>query len=364
MLQTDELKRLAPLAIYFGIYTVLFLLWKFTFLYSLPFLLGFLAAAAVQPVIRFLQKRLGIPRPLASGLAAGAALALLLAVLAFLSVYAVKELSAFLGRAAQGGFPDFSPPVRALLEKAASFFQNLNLDTLSPENLDLAGIVDKAAGLALPILQGALGLLTSLPAMATMLLVTGMAAFSFSRAFPSLAEWAKSLLSPKALGYARAAAKNSSGAGGRYVLSYLLIYTITFCETFVIASMLAMPYPLITAAVTCAADLLPVLGPGIVFTPLAIYQILIGEYARAGGLLVGWIVITCVRQVIEPRLVASTVRVHPLAMMAGVYFSLAAGSFWVLIYVAGLCMGYGTLREAGALPKIWENGQSEAGKSP
>ncbi len=352
MLQTDELKRLAPLAIYFGIYTALFLLWKSTFLYSLPFLLGLLAAAAVQPAIRFAQRRLGMNRGLAAGLATGIALALLLAGLGLLGIYGVKEISAFLARTAQGGFPDFSPPVRAFLSKIIDFCQGLSLQALNLEELDLAGLAGKAAGLVVPILQGVLGLLTSLPAIVTMLLVTGMAAFYFSLNFSALADWAKSLLSSKAMAHVKAAAKSSSGAGGRYVLSYLLIYGITFCEAFVILYLLGLPYPLMTAAITCGADLLPVLGPGIVFTPIAIYQVLIGEYARSGGLLVGWLVITCVRQVIEPRLVASTVRIHPLAMMAGVYFSLVAGSFWVLLYVAGLCMGYGALRETGALPEI------------
>ncbi len=119
----------------------------------------------------------------------------------------------------------------------------------------------KAAGLVVPILQGVLGLLTSLPAIVTMLLVTGMAAFYFSLNFSALADWAKSLLSSKAMAHVKAAAKSSSGAGGRYVLSYLLIYGITFCEAFVILYLLGLPYPLMTAAITCGADLLPVLRP-------------------------------------------------------------------------------------------------------
>ena len=61
---------------------------------------------------------------------------------------------------------------------------------------------------------------------------------------------------------------------------------------------------------------------------------------------------TCVRQVIEPKLVASTIQVHPLAMLAAVYFSLAAGNLWVLIYTVGFFMLYSLLRSAGILPTI------------
>ena len=47
-------KRLVPLLLFFLGYSLLFFLWVKTFLYTLPFLAGFLIALAVQPVIGFL----------------------------------------------------------------------------------------------------------------------------------------------------------------------------------------------------------------------------------------------------------------------------------------------------------------------
>ena len=58
MLQKGELRRLRPLLVFFAVYTLIFFLWVKTFLYSLPFLLGLLAAAAVQPAIVFFEKHL------------------------------------------------------------------------------------------------------------------------------------------------------------------------------------------------------------------------------------------------------------------------------------------------------------------
>lgn len=94
------------------------------------------------------------------------------------------------------------------------------------------------------------------------------------------------------------------------------------------------------------------LGPGFVLGPIAVWQALCGSYGRAAGVLVGWAVMGCVRQVIEPKLVASTAKLHPLTMLAAVYFSLAAGSLWVLVYTAGLFMLYSLLRNAGILPRL------------
>ena len=96
----------------------------------------------------------------------------------------------------------------------------------------------------------------------------------------------------------------------------MFLYFLTFCQTFVILAVLGIPYPLILAVATAIADVLPILGPGLVLAPVAIYQLLTGHYARTLGVVIGWLVITCIRQVVEPKLVSSTVKVHPLATLA------------------------------------------------
>ena len=138
------------------------------------------------------------------------------------------------------------------------------------------------------------------------------------------------------------------------MLSYLFLYFLTFCQTCVIMAVLGVPYPLLIGFLTAVADVLPVLGPVFVLAPVAVYQLLIGQYARALGIAIGWLVITFIRQVVEPKLVASSVKIHPLATLAAVYFSLVAQSFWVLFYVLGLCALYGAFRETGALPALGE----------
>ena len=101
--------------------------------------------------------------------------------------------------------------------------------------------------------------------------------------------------------------KNSGGTGRKYILSYLFLYFLTFCQTCVIMAVLGVPYPLLIGFLTAVADVLPVLGPVFVLAPVAVYQLLIGQYARALGIAIGWLVITFIRQVVEPKLVASSV---------------------------------------------------------
>lgn len=352
MLQKGELRRLRPLLVFFAVYTLIFFLWVKTFLYSLPFLLGLLAAAAVQPAIVFFEKHLPCTHGGASALAAALALAAVAAGAGLIGYYGVREAAAFLVKASTGGFPDFTPPVQAFFRRVGSFLDGLDLNFIRQNQEEILEFFKGSMGLVLSFLKALLGLAASLPTLLALALTTGFATFCFSRDMGRLRAWARRFFSDSAVGKVKAGLESTAGTGRRYFLSYLFLYFITFCETCVILSLLHIPYPLTIGLVTAAADLLPVLGPGIVFTPLAVYQVLIGEYGKAAGLFIGWLTITCIRQVMEPKLVASTAKVHPLAMLAAVYFSLVAGSFWVLLYVMGLCMLYAFLKEAQLLPPI------------
>lgn len=348
MFRKEKLKRLWPLGAFFLVYTLAFLLWVKTFLYTLPFLLGLLIALVLQPAVGFVQKKFGWSRGIVSGVAVVLSVALLIFALCLLLVIAVKEITSLVIQAAEGGFPEFSPQVRSVFQQLGRFINSLDF-------FDMQKILDflqNSLGTAIALLDGVLKAAGSLPIMVTMILVTAFSAFLFTRDLPKLKRWARGNISEKALSHLKSAVENNSGTGKKYFASYIFLYFLSFCEAYIVLTVVGIPYPLLTAMAVCIADLLPVLGPGFVFLPVAVYQLLTGAYARAGGVLVGWLVMSLVRQIVEPRLVASTAKVPPLAMLAGLYFSLVSGCIWVLLYTLGLCMLYATFRSTGALPPV------------
>ena len=242
MFHTEELKRLSPIGVFFAVYSLVFLLWKATFLYSLPFLLGLLIAAALQPVIRWAQDRLHLGRTAASGIITLAALTLLLSGLILMTVLGVRELAEFLTRAASGGFPEFSPPVQRFFRWLGSFVNEIDAEFLERHREQIMDFLKNSADLAMAALNGVLGLLASLPALLAMALVTGFSAFFIARDFDALRGWARGLIRDKTAGQLKSAAARSSGAGRKYLLSYMLIYFISFCEAFIILSVLNVPH--------------------------------------------------------------------------------------------------------------------------
>ena len=64
-------------------------------------------------------------------------------------------------------------------------------------------------------------------------------------------------------------------------------------------------YILIIAILTAIVDIVPVLGTGTIVIPWAVYNLFVGNYALAIGLFALYIIITVIRQIIEPKLVAT-----------------------------------------------------------
>lgn len=357
MFKRGEIKRLYPLLVFWAVYTAFFFVWVKTFLYTLPFLLGLLIAIAVQPAITFLDVRLRWNHTASTAAVTAAVMLAILAGLVFLGVFAVSEITEFIVHAGNSGFAEFSKPVSDFLNKAGEYLKQFDLSFLERNKEEIMGLLQSSMDVLVKFFGTALSLLTSLPTVITMLIVVIFAAFFFSRDLNKLRAWLKGILSDGVIFHVKSAAENSEDMGRKYLMSYLFLYFLTFCEAAVILSILGLRYPLTTAIITAFADILPVLGPGAVLLPVAVYQLLTGEYVTAVGILIGWGVIGLIRQVVEPQLVSSTVKIHPLAMLAAVYFSLVGKSIWLLVYVVGFFALHSMFKETGALPALIEKNE-------
>ena len=105
---------------------------------------------------------------------------------------------------------------------------------------------------------------------------------------------------------------------GKMIKSYATIIFITFCEVAVGLNLLSLfniykgGYIIVISIITALLDILPVFGTGTVLIPWAIYSLIMGDIPFAIGLVVLYILITVIRQVIEPHLVAMNVGIHNL----------------------------------------------------
>lgn len=202
-------------------------------------------------------------------------------------------------------------------------------------------------GAAMPALQGTVKAILLLPAVFLTLTLIPVFAYLTLLYRENLLSLLKKLIGEKYVENLQKSAKSESSVG--FVSAYALIYTITFAESFVMLHLLRMEYPLMTAAVVTVSDIFPVLGPGTVLLPLAVYRLLCGSAAQALGLFIGWIILSVIRQIIEPKLLAKMTRTPPAVMLFAVYCSLISRNFWLIPYTGTFFMLIGMLKKAGIL---------------
>lgn len=359
-----QINRLKPLAAFFLTYTIVFYLFAITLRFTFPFLAGFLLAMALQPLTRMLKKRLKLGPGLASALVTLLAFVVLIGIVILLGYLLVSEISNLVVKLSEMDPASINAPINQIIDMLSSYVSNIHINSefIQQNQEQFMKIAQTGMGVVTSILNTSLRFLTSLPAILTMFIVMVFSTYFFSKDMPRIKKQMMSLFSHATARNIRSASRHSVVMSGRLVSSYLLIYCITFLETLVVFAVLGVPYPLVLSLVAGVADILPVLGPGTVYIPLAVIFLFQGRYFTAIALVVCWMLISAIRQILEPKIVSASINIHPLCMLAAIYFSLIAKNLWVLIYMSLLFVLYQVLVKAGVLPPLFE--EAEPVKKP
>ncbi|HEX3039446.1 MAG TPA: AI-2E family transporter [Caproiciproducens sp.] len=364
MFSKEYFIRLRPLFIYFLSYTVLFFLFAATLNYTFPFLAGFSLALAAQPLIRTLKKHLRLKPAAASVLSTIIVFVILFSLLYLLGCWLIQEtnnLLEYLQNISQTSFCNPKLLLNRFLDGIGAYFKNLDAKFIETNQEQLLGFAQSGTSTAITLLGTIVGFLTSVSAIITMFIVMIFSTYFFSKDMGSIKDGLMSLLPKRISLNIHSASHRGANMSGKFICSYILIYFITFVETLIVFTALGVPYPLVISIITGIADVLPVLGPGTIYIPLAFIYLFCGDFFRAGTLIVCWLLITAIRQMIEPKIISSSINVHPLTMLAAIYFALVANNFWVLLYFCFLIIVYqilvsvGVLQRAGKL--IMENAE-------
>ncbi|PAK54195.1 sporulation integral membrane protein YtvI [Paenibacillus sp. 7541] len=307
-----------------------------------PFLLAWLVAYAMNPFVGLLQRRLKLPRWLAVTLSlivyVGSALLILTAAVTRL----VKELIA-LTQSLNLHMDSWIQWVTAwtqnesfqsIVNEISRFYQNnpnyhdtINQNiSKTTETLGTA-VTELISG----IFNGILQVIYSLPNLGTILIVVLLSAFFLSnswerhnrtllKAVPDMVRKPMSTIVSdlkKALfGFAKA---------------QLILISITGVIVVIALYALGVKSALAIGLLIGLVDLLPYLGVGIVLVPWSVYCFMTGNLPLAIGLTVLYSVILIVRQIMEPKVLASSVGLDPLAALFGMFVGLKLFGFLGLI---------------------------------
>lgn len=146
--------------------------------------------------------------------------------------------------------------------------------------------------------------------------------------------------------------------------AYGIIMCITFCELFLGFSIMSLfgimnnGYFAIIALVIAVFDILPVAGSGGILIPWSLFSLIYGNYKQAIGLIVLYIIITVIRQYVEPKIVGTSLGVHPIVTLMGLYFGLKLFGFIGMFIVPLTVMTLKAFNDAGRI-SIWKTSKNQ-----
>ncbi|MCL2107428.1 MAG: AI-2E family transporter [Oscillospiraceae bacterium] len=208
-------------------------------------------------------------------------------------------------------------------------------------------------------MSGVLNTASKIPAILVAAAITVVSSFFMTLGYGSIASFIMRQLSPghqEALTSAKRIILESLKKIGR---SYVIIIIVTFVELMLGLGLLQLlglysgKYLMSIALFTALADILPVLGTGLVLAPWALYHLIMGNYGFAVGLIVVLAIIAVVRQVLEPKLLATNLGLPPVMTVIGLYVGLQLFGFIGMLLMPLLLTLLKVLNDEGVI-RFWK----------
>lgn len=350
-MSTTEKRRAAIInIIYFAIIVSVYCLFlKYAFGIVAPFVFAFAIAMFLQKPIRVIHKKTKIKKAVIGVVAVILILSILISLLVLVGYRIAVEFKGF-GNYIMQKAEDLPNLIRSAeawinnslhflpdgIEKTATdavsdFADKLLLATKNESEIQ-AGLSSGFADFDLSVLVTPLGGLLStakqIPTIVTATLIGIIACFFITCDYDNFTSMIKRNVSEK---HEHALVRTKHlliDILGKMCKSYLTIMFVTFCEVSIGLNLMKLigiytgGYILVIAICTAVVDILPVFGTGTVMIPWAVVSLFTGKTGLGIGLLVLYGIITVIRQILEPRLVAMNVDMPPIITLAGMYIGL------------------------------------------
>lgn len=338
--------NVAYFALIFGAF---YLFMRFAFWPLFPFIFAFFAAMLLQKPVRLLTKRTPIKKGLAAFLLTMFCALFLIGILALVGTKIVTEVKGLVESvmSAFDSLPDFIMTAErwliSLVEKLPAALENPltgwinNLaDNLiaaaqqspaQPSGSLLSGLDLDLSSLKTP-LSGVISTASKVPSILIAIVITFIATVFMTSDYGRIAAFIKRQLPAKKRETLTKTKSLTITTISKMLKAYCLIICITCTELFIGISALKLlgiyngGYIFTIALVTAIVDIFPILGSGTILIPWGIVSLLMGKTGLGIGVLVIYVIITVLRQYIEPKLVAGQLGLPPIATLMGMYIGL------------------------------------------
>ena len=291
--------------IYYALLTlIVFGFIRFSALLS-PFFIGFIISVLIYPAVSFLKKRTKIPASFSAGILVTLILSAAVSIIFLLSSLLYKQILSFSQK-----LPHL---INEITVNLTDFLHSNRIDvSVDMINNVKQSISSSAVNLSVSVLGNLTDGLSSVPSIF-------ISCVLFCSDMPRIRIFLREFLPCRFRQTALEIKRFTSATLVRMLKAYSLIMLITFFELVLGLYLFKIESPLTKAALIAFVDILPVLGCGTVLLPWALISVLGGNITLGIKLAVLYLIIACVRQFAEPKIVGSNIGMNPLLTLVSVY---------------------------------------------
>lgn len=316
-----------------------------------PFVIAFIISYMLRGPIQWMQKKRALPYRICAALTVAVffvSVGLLLFIAGVELIGALEKLVNLLP-----GF--YTTQIEPFINQLFNRIEKLALQadpTLYRFLLDLEtqavnAVGDMVKNVSVSIVGAASNFATSIPGLFIKLVLLVISTFFISMDYERLRDFCVRQMNEKTQDIFFQVKEYLVGTLFVVIRSYALIMSITFVELSIGLTLIGIRYSVLIAACISIFDILPVLGTGGIMIPWGVANLVIGDYKLGLLLLLVYVIITVIRNILEPKIVGGQLGLHPVvtlaSMFAGVHLLGVVGLFGFPIFLSLLVH----LNEAG-----------------
>ncbi len=305
------------------IIAMLFLFFKFLFPALIPFVIGFVVACIVRFFARKIGKDSEQHKKTAALIITICFYSVIFLILVLVGVKAVDEIGSFI-RSIPTIYKDIILPFleqisQKVEEIAMQLDERIAMEVEATLNEFLASLGKYISDFSLAVVSFVSDGILGIPAFLIRMIITVVSTFFMAVDFDKITGILKKLIGDKKYGVIIQSANHTK----LVILAYLKSYTLLFCLTFIELSIgfwiLKIPYPFWIALGIAVFDILPILGTGGVLIPWSLVCLFIGNIRMGVCIFVLYIIITAIRNTLEPKIVGKQIGLHPLITLIAMF---------------------------------------------
>ena len=288
-----------------------------------PFIMGFLIALLLRPLVDRLSRLLKLKQSLAATIILivfYTVIGIIVSVVVIRLSVSLTQIFANLPKMFQN---DIQPFIAAMMASVTDFLSDIDPDVLASLEAIQTSILSALSSIVSTLSTNALSILTNLitgiPAFLVTFLFAVISSFFFTLDLQTITRFIRNQIGEKALEIIDAVQESFSSTILKFLRAYFILMSMTFVELTISFTLLGFSNPMGVAVLIAMIDILPVFGTGTVMIPWGIIELFNGNLEFGVSLLVVYLIITVIRNIVEPKIVGDQIGLYPLVTLMSMY---------------------------------------------